>query len=802
MQHKILVSMKLQSAGVEQATRPQPAVLVIAAVFCMLAASLSSSAAAQSADAASAPPAPSELASPALAGENLIRWTASLPEAAGKTVQVRFDLFQNSAGGVALWSETQRVTVAADGKYSVLLGATTPEGLPATLFAAGDARWIEAKLVGGAAGADANTAPSEEKKAPRLLLATVPYAFRSLDAASLGGRAASDYITRDELSSAIATNSAVTPLAGSALTGTGTANYLPLWTGAATQGNSILYESGGKIGINTITPGDTLDVNGTLNAESDMRLSNGQIATAAGARSSPLGEFIASSYSSTLAAAVPQSFAWQATGSQNNSATPSGYLALLYGSGSTYLSPKATGLSIGYNGRITFASGQIFPLTQLETELNPVYASLSGATFGGRISSDASISVDSADGGATTAISGSAHLGNTGVYGQSDTGYGVEGVAQNPAPNYRYDYMGPNIGVVGKAGPSSANASTVNAYYAGVWADSSDNPVIDEDQSKGAAALVATTDNGYAGIFVNSAGLPAISVQNTVGAGIFVSAAAGAGLNAYSSTGQVGVVGSIGTVSAGTAGVLGSGGQTLSGTAGTVNTFAGVWGDTAVSSTTAAPVQAVGVLGTADDSPAGIFVNNSANWTTLVVNNTGTDGTGLFKTLMANSKDGACGIGGKGDLSCTGQMKSLVSTGGGARKIETYATQSAENWMEDYGTGVMERGVAVVKIDPAFAETISETEDYHVFLTPRADSKGLYVINATASSFEVRESGGGVSSLKFDYKIVGKRRGYETQRLVDVTDRFNAERKATASRVAAPRPATTAVVKAKSTARR
>jgi hypothetical protein len=142
---------------------------------------------------------------------------------------------------------------------------------------------------------------------------------------------------------------------------------------------------------------------------------------------------------------------------------------------------------------------------------------------------------------------------------------------------------------------------------------------------------------------------------------------------------------------------------------------------------------------------------------------------------MATSADGTCGIGGKGDLSCTGQVKSLVSTGGGARTVETYAPQSAENWMEDYGTGVMERGVSVVKIDPSFAETISQSADYHVFITPRADSKGLYVINATLESFEVRESGGGTSSLSFDYKIVAKRRGYETQRLTDVTERFKAE---------------------------
>jgi hypothetical protein len=122
-------------------------------------------------------------------------------------------------------------------------------------------------------------------------------------------------------------------------------------------------------------------------------------------------------------------------------------------------------------------------------------------------------------------------------------------------------------------------------------------------------------------------------------------------------------------------------------------------------------------------------------------------------------------------------VKSLVSTGDGARKVETYAMQSPENWMEDYGTGVMENGVSVVRIDPAFAETIGQSADYHVFITPRADSKGLYVINATMASFEVRESGGGTSSLTFDYKIVAKRRVYETQRLVDVTERYNAAMK-------------------------
>jgi hypothetical protein len=103
--------------------------------------------------------------------------------------------------------------------------------------------------------------------------------------------------------------------------------------------------------------------------------------------------------------------------------------------------------------------------------------------------------------------------------------------------------------------------------------------------------------------------------------------------------------------------------------------------------------------------------------------------------------------------------------------------------MEDFGSGLLKQGVAVVKIDPAYAETVSETADYHVFLTPRGDSKGLYVINASIASFEVRESGGGTSSLSFDYRIVARRRGYEAQRLTDVTESFNRDKAETAKRL-------------------
>jgi len=71
------------------------------------------------------------------------------------------------------------------------------------------------------------------------------------------------------------------------------------------------------------------------------------------ASSNPL-DLIASSFSGGNA--VNQKFRWKAEG---NGSTNAGTLNLLYASGNG--TPAETGLSIGNNGRITFASGQTFP---------------------------------------------------------------------------------------------------------------------------------------------------------------------------------------------------------------------------------------------------------------------------------------------------------------------------------------------------------------------------------------------------------------------------------------------------------
>jgi hypothetical protein len=82
----------------------------------------------------------------------------------------------------------------------------------------------------------------------------------------------------------------------------------------------------------------------------------------------------------------------------------------------------------------------------------------------------------------------------------------------------------------------------------------------------------------------------------------------------------------------------------------------------------------------------------------------------------------------------------------------------------------LKAGEAVVEIDPTYAETVNTEVDYHVFLTPRGECKGLYVASQKEGFFEVRELNGGKSDIPFSYRIVAKRKGYEGLRLVKVEE--------------------------------
>lgn len=78
-------------------------------------------------------------------------------------VSMTFTIYDDSSGGVVLWTETQTGVEVSDGLFDVLLGSDTP--IPDTVFA-DDWRWLGIQI-----GSDPEIAPLTK-------LVTVPYAFR------------------------------------------------------------------------------------------------------------------------------------------------------------------------------------------------------------------------------------------------------------------------------------------------------------------------------------------------------------------------------------------------------------------------------------------------------------------------------------------------------------------------------------------------------------------------------------------------------------------------------------------------
>ncbi len=287
----------------------------------------------------------------------MVKFSGTLQGMPSRIVGITFALYKEQQGGPALWLETQSVLLDASGHYSVQLGATLPNGLPKELFTSGEARWLGVQTEG-------------RGEQPRVLLLSVPYALKAADAETVGGLPASAFVlaTPTTSSTQTATNAStmstppVAPPPGT-VSGTGTANFIPLWTDNADIGNSVVYQSGtgstAKIGVNTTTPAATLDVKGTGTIRGVFTLPSAGVATAIKGQNSQPMAMTASAFSSGTKAAVNQNFRWQAEAAGNNTASPSGTLNLLFGSGVS--APAETGLKISSGGVLTFATGQTFP---------------------------------------------------------------------------------------------------------------------------------------------------------------------------------------------------------------------------------------------------------------------------------------------------------------------------------------------------------------------------------------------------------------------------------------------------------
>jgi hypothetical protein len=178
-----------------------------------------------------------------------------------------------------------------------------------------------------------------------------------------------------------------------------------------------------------------------------------------------------------------------------------------------------------------------------------------------------------------------------------------------------------------------------------------------------------------------------------------------------------------------------------------------------------------------------ILATNNSPASTLGVQNSTTDTTAAIADFLAPNttphptlSENGCVIDTLGNLTCTGNIVAntaiasasplsaprdrLASAKPKGKYVKLSSMEAASQWSEDFGSARLVHGIANVALDPDFARTLGAGGAYHVFFTPEADCKGLYVARETSTGFEVHELGGGRSTLEFDYRIVGHHKLY------------------------------------------
>src|SRR3984885_6334929 len=520
-------------------------------------------------------------------------------------------------------------------------------------------------------------------------------------------------------------------LTGGPITGSGTLSIAP---GGVT--NAMLATSYAQLGVaNTFTGNET--VNGIVTASSSAFGVTGTATTTTG-----IGVGVA-----------------------GTAATPSGYgiegLNTAAGGGIGVYGSSAAAAGYGVEGVNTSGGGTGVYGTAGQFGVYGVATASSGSTVGVFGSG-----VDGLQGSGTShgVYAAGTGTGSTGVYGTSPS-YGLYGVATNTT--------GSSFGVYGSGGSNGVYGAASASGSTGVYGTA---------PQFGLYGL-ATGSGNTVGVF--GSGVDGLQGGGTIH-------------GVYANGGQYGVYSLTPGGTAGTYGVY-HGASALGGTLPVtvcvegcgdsvsrsilIPAQAAVWADTNNDGDANNPdVEIPALLATADANIAAAFLNNSNITPAFLAYNKGSGGTspqlkgGTVPAiaLQAGGPAGTCTISGSGDTACTGAMKSVVATAGsaGAQRVETYTVQSAENWFEDAGTAQILNGTGRVNLESIFGQTVNTGVEYHVFLTPDGDCKGLYVSTKTASGFEVRELGGGSSSIAFEYRIMAKRIGYENVRLTNVTERF------------------------------
>lgn len=357
-------------------------------------------------------------------------------------------------------------------------------------------------------------------------------------------------------------------------------------------------------------------------------------------------------------------------------------------------------------------------------------------------------------------------------YATSETGttYGVYGQTLSTAGRGIYGYCaatsGTTYGVYGKTissagiGVYGEATTTTGTTYGGYFHTSSTDGI----GVYGEASNTALWEASYGGWFETAShygiGIEAYAT-NTAGSGFTYAVrgtnqtSAGYGVyGAYAPSSGTGIgVGGVSWADSG-AGVWGYG-------MGSNNMDYGVSGSSHATS-------GRGVYGTANHTSGqnyGVYGKTSSTAGKAVYGwadaTTGLNFGGYFGTASPSGY----GVWYTGGLAGTGSKSCVVRTFQGPTLF--YCQESTECWFEDFGEGKLINGVSHIELDPLFVDavTIDENNDLKVFVQLHdRNCKGV-AVEKGRSGFDVVELNGGRSDGTFDYRVVAKRKGFETRRL-------------------------------------